>query len=150
MRKFILSLVLVLGVLGNSFAESELYIKDSWVRGTPPGTDITALYMTIKNEGSEDDVLVGVSSDIAKAAEIHETVVDDQGVAKMNMLQSIEVPSGNSVELKPGGVHVMLIGIKAPLKSGEKVKVDLEFKGAGTVETEAMVMKPGTSSHDHH
>jgi copper(I)-binding protein len=86
--------------------------------GSGGSVDRGAAYMVIKNSGSSADALIGASSDVADKAEIHETKMVD-GNATMSPVARIEVPAGGSVELKPGSYHVMFIGLKQPLRSGE-------------------------------
>lgn len=140
MKKALAVIMLSLGFVNFSYAQAQIEITDSWVRGTPPGTTITAMYMNVENKGDEDDVLTSVSSQISKSAEIHQTSVDDKGVAKMEMVESVSVPAGASVQLKPGGMHIMLIDLEEPLKSGDEVEVELVFEEAGKIKVQAEVV----------
>lgn len=149
MRTAILTLLFSTSLISFSYAESGIELKDAWVRGTPPGTTITALYLNIENKGSEKDALVSASSNVSKVAEIHTTSVDDKGVAKMEMLQSLSIPAGAVTKLEPGGIHIMLIDLNKPLKSGESVEVELVFENAGPLKAQAKVKGPGDSSHGH-
>lgn len=152
MRTAILALFFSLGLMSFSYAESGVEIKDAWLRETPPGTTITALFLNIENKGSQDDALKSASSNVSRVAEIHTTSVDDNGVAKMEMMESVTVPSGGTAKLEPGGIHIMLIDLNEPLKSGEKVEVELVFENAGEVKAEAEVrgLGDGSSGHEHH
>ena len=150
MGKILLVMILSLCYLSVSYAEAQIEITDSWVRETPPGTSITALYMNIENTGAEDDALISVSSNISKNAEIHNTSVDENGVAKMEMLQSVSVPARKSVRFEPGGMHIMLIGLEEPLKSGDKVEIELVFERAGKLNMEAEVVGIGDKAQEHH
>lgn len=140
MKKALTVIMLSLGFVNFSCAQAQIEITDSWVRETPPGTTITAMYMNVENKGDEDDVLTSVSSQISKSAEIHQTSVDDKGVAKMEMVESVSVPAGASVQLKPGGMHIMLIDLEEPLKSGDEVEVELVFEEAGKIKVQAKVV----------
>jgi periplasmic copper chaperone A len=150
MGKMILAMILSLGYLSLSYAEAQIEIKDIWVRETPPGTSITALYMNIENSGGEDDTLKSVSSNISKSAEIHNTSVDQHGVAKMEMLESVSVPARESVHFEPGGMHIMLIDLREPLKSGDKVDIELVFDRAGQMKVQAEVVGIGDKSQEQH
>jgi len=97
-----------------------------------------AMYMTIRNTGSAADKLLKAQSDVAKSVELH-TVVNDGGVMKMTPVEAIEVPAGGETALKPGGFHVMLIGLTRDLKPGDKVAFKLQFANAGTVDVQAEV-----------
>ena len=149
MRAALLTVFFSLACLGVSNAEPGIEIKDAWVRETPPGSTITAVYMNIQNNGSTGDTLKSASSKISKSAEIHKTV-HEKGVAKMEMMESVEVPSGSTVKLEPGGVHIMLIDLEEPVKSGDKVEVELVFENGGSVKVEAEALGVGDDAHQHH
>ena len=97
-----------------------------------------AMYMTSRNSGGAADKLIKAQSDVAKSVELH-TVVNDGGVMKMRPVEAIEVPAGGETALKPGGFHVMLIGLTRDLKPGDKVAFKLQFANAGTVDVQAEV-----------
>jgi copper(I)-binding protein len=97
-----------------------------------------AVYVTITNTGKDPDALVSASSDAAQAVELHETK-NESGVMKMRPVQKIDVPAGGKIEMKPGGYHVMLLGLKHDLKPGEKVPVTLKFERGGEVRADATV-----------
>lgn len=104
---------------------------------------VTGGYMTIANSGAEPDFLVAAStaSDLVETVELH-TMIDEGGVMKMRPVEKIEVPAGGEAVLKPGGFHVMFIGVQQDLKEGDVVKVDLTFEKAGTVTVDAVVRAP--------
>ena len=106
------------------------------------GSTVTtdAVYFTIHNTGKQDDQLVSASSDVAGAVELHQSVMDN-GVMTMKPIQSISVPAGGSVEFKPGGYHVMLIGMRRDLNVGDQFEVTLNFKVAGAVKVEVEVQQ---------
>ncbi len=96
-------------------------------------------YMVIKNTGSTDDSLVSVQADFAGMTMLHQSTVDSNGVASMKMVMSIDVPAGQTVELQPGGFHVMFQNLKQDLKVGDTVTLELHFKQAGTIKVQAQV-----------
>jgi copper(I)-binding protein len=101
-----------------------------------------AIFMLLVNDGAAADRLVGGSTDVAEVVEIHETTMEGE-VMKMRMLpEGLEVPARSEVLLKPGGYHVMLIGMKQDLRPGDRFTVDLEFEKSGTVTVESEVRKP--------
>jgi copper(I)-binding protein len=101
-----------------------------------------AVFMTLKNEGREADRLLNAQTDVAQAVEIHETVVEGD-VAKMQQVSGgIEVPAQGQVELKPGGYHVMLIGLLRDLAVGDRFAVTLNFEKSGDLTVEAEVRQP--------
>jgi hypothetical protein len=97
-----------------------------------------AVYVTLSNSGSQPDALVSASADVAQTTELHETSRDG-GVMKMRPVKEIPVPAGGKTELKPGGYHIMLMGLKHDLKPGEKVAVTLKFEHGGETRVEAPV-----------
>ncbi|MEQ9619226.1 MAG: copper chaperone PCu(A)C [Deltaproteobacteria bacterium] len=152
MEKVLISMMLVFLTAGFSHAENRIAIKDAWVREVPPASSITAVYFTIENQGNEDDKLVDVSSEISGSAEIHVTTVDDKSVAKMEMKKEIDIPKGETIELKPGGAHIMLIDLKEPLTDKNEIDLDLTFAKAGDVEIKAVVLgiDDDHGKHNHH
>jgi copper(I)-binding protein len=108
----------------------KLQILDPWVRMTT--NDVSALYLTVKNGGAAD-TLVKVTSDVSDKAQMHENVVDGASSSMKELPNGIAVPANGDLSLDPGGYHVMLMDLKAPLKVGDTVQVELTFAQAGTV-----------------
>jgi copper(I)-binding protein len=101
----------------------------------------TALYMTIRNTGSQPDRLLQVKSDMATRIELH-TVEKQGNDMVMHQVSSIEVPAGGEVQLMPGSFHVMLFGLTRDLKTGDRVDFTLQFEKAGAVTIQAQVRQP--------
>ncbi len=99
-------------------APAAVTATDAWVRGTVPAQKITGAFLSLQS--SEDAKVVGVSSPAAKAAEIHESGMD-HGTMHMKAVDFVTLPAGKRVELKPGGYHVMLVGLTRPLAAGDLV-----------------------------
>ena len=132
-------------------ADGMLMIEGAWARPTPEGTSVSAGYLKITNHGDKPDTLLGASTPAANSAELHESAVDAEGVMTMRPLENgLEIKPGQTVELKPAGVHIMILGIKAPLKEGQTVPVTLDFKSAGQIEV-PFAVKPigGIGEHVH-
>jgi len=117
-------------------APAGLAISEPWVRAAATGN--SAAYMLIRNGGTAADRLVKAESDVAAAVELHETKMEG-GMMKMAPVEGIAIPATGQVELKPGGLHIMLIGLKRELKAGESVKLTLHFEKAGAREVTAQV-----------
>ena len=100
-----------------------------------------AIFMTLVNQGRESDRLVGVQADVAATVEIHQTTMEGE-VMRMQQVSSIEVPARGQVELKPGGYHIMLIGLRRNLEAGDRFEVTLAFEQSGTLALEAEVRQP--------
>ncbi len=119
---------------------SEILIKDPWIRAVPPSSKNTALFMTIINKSDKQDVLLSVTTDIAKMVMIHKTV-EENGIMKMKHVKELTIPPHSQIELKPGSLHIMIMGLKRPIKEGEKIKVMLFFKNAGKIIISAPVVR---------
>ena len=119
-------------------AAPEITVTGQWARTSPMATDMGAAYMTI--EASAFDELIGASVDmsVAMMTEVHETVTVD-GSSKMQEVERIEVSPGSPIEMKPGGYHVMLMGLAEPLVTGETITVTLKFSKAGDVTVDVPV-----------
>lgn len=129
-----------------------LAVISAWARATPPGVDIGAAYVTIENRGGADDRLVGATTPAAEMVSAHETAEED-GVATMRTLADASVPAGGKLEMRPGGTHLMLMGLSAPLVEGDSVPLTLTFEHAGerTVQLEiaAIGAEEPPAGHDH-
>lgn len=109
---------------------------------TEMGGANSAAYMVIRNTGAAADRLVAARSDVAKTVEIH-TVVEENGMMQMRPVEGgIEIPAGGEVTLKPGGYHVMLIGLTRDMKAGENMQLTLQFEKAGEVPVTAAIRQP--------
>ena len=108
-------------------------------RATHPGMSSSAAYMDIENHGKKGVHLVSLTSPVAKKTELHTTLMKD-GVMKMQEVENLNIPVGDRVQLKPGGMHVMLMGLNRQIKEGDKVPVSMTFSNGQTVSVEAMAM----------
>lgn len=122
---------------------ASIRIEHAWVRPAASigGTGTTAAYMDLVNTGPEDDRLLGAATDAAARVEIHETTMAG-GTMTMRPIPALAVPAGARVTLKPGGLHLMLIGLKRDLTVGDRVVLTLRFEKAGPIGTEAAVRQP--------
>lgn len=150
MKKILLPIILIFALVQFSYAEDNIVISDAWVREAPPGTSVSAGYMTILNNGMEDDKLIGMSCDIAESTELHISKVDENGVATMEMIKILELPEGESVELNPGGMHIMLIGLKESLVGKDSIVLNLNFEKSGNVKVEVPVKSGRNPAGRHH
>jgi copper(I)-binding protein len=125
-------------VLAATPAVAQISIENAWARATPPGAKIAAGYMTIRNDASAPDRLIAATSPAAEKVETHVTMKEGD-VFRMRQVKGYDVPARGSFELKPGGAHLMLVNIKAPLQEGAKVPLTLRFERAGEVKTELQV-----------
>ncbi len=123
-------------------AASTPRIAAGWVRATPPGAPAGAAYLTLTNPGKTPDRLLGGSAPGVKRVEVHEMSVTG-GVMRMRPLtEGLAIPAGGTVVLKPGGYHIMLIGLDRPLKAGDTLRLTLRFEKAGSVEAVLPIKTP--------
>lgn len=136
-----------------ALAQQALEITQAWSRATPASAPVGVGFLTLANKGGAVDRLLGGSSDVAARVEVHEMSMTD-GVMKMREVAGgLEVKPGETRELKPGGYHLMLMGLKRPLKEGERFKVELNFAQAGKKDVEFTVQGIGAAApmqHHHH
>jgi periplasmic copper chaperone A len=120
-----------------------IHISQPWSRATPKGASSGAGYMTITNKGAAPDRVNCVSSDASAQCQIH-TMTMENGVMKMRPVEGgLEILPGQTVTLKPGGLHMMLVDLKHPLEAGSNMKATLKFDHAGTVDVEYPVAAIG-------
>jgi copper(I)-binding protein len=142
------------------FNKGDIKIVEPWARATPGGAKVGAGYVTITNTGKAADRLIGGTATASGVFELHDMTITD-GVMRMRKLDNgIELKPGATVTLRPGGLHLMFIELKQPLKQGEKFKGTLVFEKAGSVEIEYVVAPIGAASpkggaakmehHKHH
>jgi len=151
MSRFRQAFLFAIAALAASLAQAQVTVTEAWARGTVPGQKATGVYMKLKS--TEDVSLVNAASPVAGIVEIHEMVMRDNIMA-MRSIDDVPLPAGKTVELKPGGHHVMLIDLFKPLAKGERVPVTLTFVAKGNkrtkLEIQAEVMAPGaTPGHGH-
>ena len=118
-------------------------VENAWARASAGMVRNGGAYLTIVNGAAEADRLVGAEAGVAERVEIH-THIDDNGVMRMRRVEGVDLPAGGTVELKPGGYHVMFMGLHKPLKKGEKFPMTLVFEKAGKIATEVEIMDVGS------
>jgi copper(I)-binding protein len=133
---------------GSSAAAGQPTLSGAWARATPPGVRTGAAYLTIA-AGDVADKLLGASTPSARAVEIHTHVVEG-GLQRMVGVAELALHAGETVRLEPGGLHLMLIDLAAPLTPGETVTLSLRFAAAGTVELEVPVIDARSSPPPSH
>jgi copper(I)-binding protein len=133
-------------------------VSEAWARPTIGEGRVTAVYMTIQNLGTDTDVLRSASSPKASRVEIHETKMTDQGVMKMRPVENgLTVQPGGAVSMKPGGLHIMIMGLDGKLPEGATLPLTLDFAKAGMVQLSVPVAtrpagasKDASGDHSHH
>jgi len=153
MASRITALAMLATILGVAFtyaqSSSAISIDKPFSRATPGGAKVAAGYMTITNNGTAADRLVSASSPAAGKVEIHEMTMQGD-VMKMHQLSGgLLVGAGKTISLAPGGYHLMLVELKAPLKKGDKVPVTLNFEKAGKIDVTLDVQAIGAPAAEH-
>jgi copper(I)-binding protein len=145
MYKFLIILILGLSLsltaCDSTPPEPRLSIEEAWAR--PPVTEggNGAIYFRLVNEGGKADTLLDVSSPVA-TAELHQTVMKENDVMGMEPLARVEIPAGDAVDFKQGGMHVMLIGVEQPMPVGGTIPITLQFRHVGKIQSAAEVRQP--------
>jgi hypothetical protein len=125
---FMVSIIVLFASLP-AFA-GELTVTNAWSRTTPPVAKVGVVYFTLKNDTAKSDRLLKLSTPVATKVEVHRTEVLD-GIARMREVAVLHVDAGQTLEFQPGGLHVMLMGLKKPLVAGTTYELDLQFEVAG-------------------
>lgn len=147
--------VALLTLISGAALAADVDIKTPWVRGTVAGQQASGAFMEITSKAGA--TIVGANSPLAAATEIHEMKMDGS-VMKMRAVPRLELPAGKPVKLEPGSYHVMLMGLKQPLKKGDAVPLSIRIEGQDktveTIEIKAEVRDltsstPATHGHHH-
>ncbi len=144
----LIAAVLAAPASAQDYEVGDLRVDRPWARATPGRVPNGAVYLTLTNQGATPDRLVGASSPAAKHAGLH-THSMEAGIMKMRPVKAIEVVPGSPTVLAPGGLHIMLMGLAAPLKEGARFPVTLTFERAGSLEIEVTVEKLGAMQPSH-
>lgn len=129
----------------HDYALKSLRIDHPFARATPPGARTGGVFVTVENKGDRPDRLLSASTPVAGLAELHSMSVD-AGMMSMRGVDGLDVKAGQTLELKPGGYHVMLSQLKQPLRVGDKFPMTLRFENAGAVEVSVWVEEMGATS----
>ena len=148
MKKIISMLItMVITMGGGPVLAGTFGIHAPMVRMVPPGQTVSAAFMILHNHGMKERTVIAAHSDVADAAELHNHIMED-GMVKMRRVDAIVVPGHAEVALKPGGLHIMLIGLNRNLEVGKKVTLELEFADGERLSFKAPVQMV-SQEHDH-
>lgn len=125
-----------------TFRVGDLVIEAPWARASIGTSRPAAAYMTIRNDGPSSDILSGVETPVSAMAEVHKVEIDD-GVSSMGPAGAVAIPAGATVELAPGGLHVMLMKLRRPLEKGGDFALTLIFEKAGRLEVRVPIRGVG-------
>jgi copper(I)-binding protein len=141
--------ILALPAFALDYKLGAIEIGQPWTRATPPTAESGGGYLVLKNTGTTPDRLIAVKSPAADRVEIHEMKMDGNIMRMREVEKGIEIPPGATVELKPGGFHVMFMGLKAPFAKEAKVPLTLVFEKAGSIDVDLMVQAMGAQAPKH-
>jgi copper(I)-binding protein len=119
---------------------ADVSIGDPYARAVPPGQPNSAVFMSLENLSDRDQALVAAESPVSEIVELH-THVEEGGMMRMRRIDKIDIPTGETVTLQPGGLHVMLIGLKQPLDAGDTVDLTLVFEDGSRSTVQAPVRR---------
>ena len=150
--RFLSSSLLALGLIAGAQAADSLTFSNAWVRATPPNAKVAGGFVEIQNAGKNADRLVSASSDVAERVEIHEMKMAGEVMQMRHLTEGLVISAGQSVQLKPGSYHLMLMAPKKPIAEGQKVTITLVFEKAGkrAVEFTAAKQPPMAASDSAH
>lgn len=148
---FVVAAALLMPTLGHAqvYSHGGIEITHSWARFTAPGTPNGAVYLVIENVGAVPDRLIGAATPRAAKVEFHANEMDGE-VMIMRSRESVEIKPKDIVSFEPGGLHIMLFKLTAPLKNGEKFPLTLRFEKAGDMTIDVMVERGGEMKMDDH
>lgn len=133
--------------LPTAVSASDIHVQNPWARASAGMAGAGAAFMAITN-GGEADRLVAASAEVSKKVELH-THIKEGEVMKMRRVDAIDIPANDAVHLKPGGLHVMFIGLEEPLQEGQSFPLTLVFENAGEVIVDVQVEKAAAMGHAH-
>ena len=161
LNRFLIALAILLAtnlVYAHGTHAGNIHVEQAQARASVGNQSNSAAFLTIENQGKADDVLQSVAAPIADKVEIH-TMTMDGDVMKMRSVERLEIKAGEKIEMKSGqGYHIMLMGLKKPLKAGDTFPMQLSFRKAGKVRLNVTVMESGAAPkygqdeqmHEHH
>ena len=120
--------------------QAEVLLDGPYAKATPPNAKNSAAFMKIENKGNSDVELILANSNISKVTELH-THIEENGMKKMIQIPSIKIPANSSVELKPGGLHIMFLGIQNQINENSNVDLNLTFSDGKTYELTKIPVK---------
>jgi copper(I)-binding protein len=134
---------------GDMVMAGDLHIEKAWTRATPANAMAGGAFLSITNKGDKADRLLSAKSDVAKVVEVHEMSMVKDVMKMQQLVDGLPIEPGQTVELKPGGFHLMLIGLHNPIAQDQMVKITLQFEHAGEVDVMFPAAQMGAPSMDH-
>lgn len=144
-----LAAALAVPAVAHDYRLGTLEISHPWTRATPPTAQAGGGFLTITNRGTAADRLLAARSTVSDRVEVHEMKMDGNVMRMRELEKGLEIPAGATVMLKPGGFHIMFMGLKAPFAKDAKVPVTLVFEKAGSLDITLDVEALGASAPKH-
>src|SRR5258708_5935626 len=147
-RGYLTSVVLLLLLLScgpthaQASGQTTIVVERPWARATPAGARTGAVYVTLINNGSSSDNLVSAATPLPDQVPFH-SATEENGVSRMREMRTVDVTPGAKVAFSPGGLHIMAVGLKQPLKEGQTFPLTLTFEKAGKIEVTVPIEKVG-------
>lgn len=148
MKKIIFGAIIATLALNFGFG-ADIEIKDAYAKATPPTAKNSAAFMNIYNHSNKTISLVSATNSVSDVTELH-THIEENGMKKMVQVKSIEIKPNSFTQLKPGGLHIMFMGIKAPLNEGDSVNMSLNFDNGETIKLDKIPVKQAKPMKMHH
>ena len=142
-------LLMALPAAAHDYKLGALEIGQPWARATPPTAPTGGGYLSVKNTGTTPDRLMSASSPAAGTVQVHDMKMDGNVMRMRELDGPLEIKPGETVTLAPGGMHLMMMGLKAPLKQGERVPLTLVFEKAGKIDVDIVVTAMGATPGHH-
>ena len=139
---------LCLPVAGANAGEGQLEVTGAWSRATVGSSAPGVVYLTIENHSPQADRLLSLSTPIARHASLHQTIREG-GMMHMRSVEQLEIPPGSSVSFEPGGLHVMLMGLRSSIEAGDHFPLTIRFEKRGAVEVDVAAGTVGALAPEH-
>lgn len=146
MSALLLALFVSGQVRAQTVGSNSIVVEHPWARATPGGAKTGAAYLSLINHGSSSDRLLGATTPVADKVQFHSTS-EENGVSRMREMHTVEISPGAKLTFSPGGMHIMMVGLKQPLKEGQTLPLTLTFEKAGKVDVTVSVAKVGAMQH---
>ena len=144
-----LAAAIAVPAVAHDYKLGALEISHPWTRATPPTAQTGGGFLTITNKGTTADRLIAARSTVSDKVEVHEMKMDGNVIRMRELEKGLEIPAGATVMLKPGGFHIMFMGLKAPFAKDAKVPVTLVFEKAGSIDVVFDVEALGAAAPRH-
>ena len=144
------ALLLALSLSNQTHAQTStntITVEQAWARATPGGARTGAAYMTLLNSGASADRLLSATTPVADQVQFHKQT-EDNGVSRMREVHNVELSPGGKIIFKPGDMHMMIVGLKQPLKEGQTFPLTLQFEKAGRIDVSVPIEKVGAMKHE--